>query len=166
MKKQLLFLTVVLVIGLTATAQAVPFTAIGTFDAGEIIPQVYDDDPLQVGSTDYYQISFTEPIFLSGEVSSLLGGDPDLVFYETTVSGSDASLDQLVASFYESGSNEVFSNLQLAAGDYLLGVTAFEYMEFGYTVDLSTTAVPIPSAVWLLASGLIGLVGIRRRYSR
>lgn len=31
---------------------------------------------------------------------------------------------------------------------------------------LSTTAAPIPGAVWLLASGLLGLVGIRRRKSR
>jgi len=29
-----------------------------------------------------------------------------------------------------------------------------------------TTAVPIPGAVWLLGSGLIGLVGIRRRFKR
>ena len=32
------------------------------------------------------------------------------------------------------------------------------------TIDIS--AVPIPGEVWLLGSGLIGLVGIRRRFQK
>ncbi|MGE4293906.1 MAG: choice-of-anchor A family protein [Desulfovibrio sp.] len=32
--------------------------------------------------------------------------------------------------------------------------------------DLPTTATPIPGAVWLLGSGLLGLVGLRRRRNR
>jgi hypothetical protein len=35
-----------------------------------------------------------------------------------------------------------------------------------YVINLSSTAVPIPGAVWLLGSGLIGLVGLRRRYKK
>jgi hypothetical protein len=31
------------------------------------------------------------------------------------------------------------------------------------SVDISNTATPIPGAIWLLGSGLVGLVGIRRR---
>ena len=31
------------------------------------------------------------------------------------------------------------------------------------TIDIQTRCVPIPGAVWLLGSGLIGLIGIRRR---
>jgi len=33
----------------------------------------------------------------------------------------------------------------------------------GYFVEYEGTAIPIPSAVWLLGSGLIGIVGMRRR---
>jgi hypothetical protein len=39
----------------------------------------------------------------------------------------------------------------------------------GQSMDMAfeiTTTVPIPAAVWLLGSGLIGLVGIRRKFSR
>ncbi len=31
-------------------------------------------------------------------------------------------------------------------------------------VSLDTTAVPLPGAVWLLGAGLVGLVGLRRRF--
>ena len=32
--------------------------------------------------------------------------------------------------------------------------------------DISVNAVPIPGAVWLLGSGLLGLVAIRRRFEK
>ena len=32
-----------------------------------------------------------------------------------------------------------------------------------YTITIDTTAVPVPAAVWLFGSGLIGLVGLARR---
>jgi hypothetical protein len=32
--------------------------------------------------------------------------------------------------------------------------------------NLTTSAVPVPAAVWLLGSGLIGLIGIRRNKER
>ena len=39
------------------------------------------------------------------------------------------------------------------------GITQIEFGE-GY---ISTATIPIPAAVWLLGSGLLALVGIRRR---
>jgi hypothetical protein len=48
-------------------------------------------------------------------------------------------------------------------------VDKLEFTSNGYYVlDNFTTAapVPIPAAVWLLGSGLIGLVGLRRRYGK
>jgi hypothetical protein len=35
----------------------------------------------------------------------------------------------------------------------------------GYIVEFDRNPVPIPGAVWLLGSGLIGLIGLRRRFT-
>jgi hypothetical protein len=35
-----------------------------------------------------------------------------------------------------------------------------------YAVSQELTVVPVPAAVWLLGGGLIGLLGIRRRFKK
>jgi hypothetical protein len=37
-------------------------------------------------------------------------------------------------------------------------------LEKGYIIEYNTNPVPVPAAVWLLGSGLIGLAGIRRKF--
>ncbi len=49
------------------------------------------------------------------------------------------------------------------------GVDNISYVMFagnGHWIDAVGTPTPIPGAVWLLGSGLLGLVGIRRRHSK
>ena len=38
--------------------------------------------------------------------------------------------------------------------------------DFDYLLDITATYVPIPGAVWLLGSGLIGLVGLRKKFKK
>jgi len=38
--------------------------------------------------------------------------------------------------------------------------------EEGWIAEIDPTPVPIPGAVWLLGSGLIGMVGIRRKFKK
>ena len=47
-----------------------------------------------------------------------------------------------------------------------LAIAENDDSETDYIGAWVTTAVPIPGAVWLFASGLIGLVGIRRRFRK
>jgi len=42
--------------------------------------------------------------------------------------------------------------------------SAFESSSVG-SIDVANTVVPVPPSVWLLGSGLLGLVGLRRRFS-
>jgi len=52
--------------------------------------------------------------------------------------------------------SEAFQNISFYQGD--TGTVYFEV-----TTQAATSAVPVPAALWLLGSGLIGLVGIRRK---
>ena len=47
-----------------------------------------------------------------------------------------------------------------------LNPTTGENYEDRMTMTLESSSVPIPGAVWLLGSGLIGIVGIRRKFKR
>ncbi|WJW75856.1 VPLPA-CTERM sorting domain-containing protein [Thiohalobacter sp. IOR34] len=52
----------------------------------------------------------------------------------------------------------VSDSAALAAGDYALNITMSQMV--------NVSAVPVPAAVWLFASGLVGLVGVARRRVR
>lgn len=57
----------------------------------------------------------------------------------------------------------------LEAGTYYFdgGASADEYLRnASYDFDFTVGTVPIPSAAWLLGTGLLGLAGFRRRYNK
>lgn len=58
------------------------------------------------------------------------------------------------------GNFECFSETRLALADDSLGFTG-AYFQFNVTGTIS--AVPVPAAVWLFGSGLIGLIGVAKR---
>lgn len=51
-------------------------------------------------------------------------------------------------------------------GAHLQGYTVGGVSASAYISDVNPNPVPIPSAVWLLGAGVIGLIGIRRRYKK
>lgn len=62
------------------------------------------------------------------------------------------------------------TTMSLWGADYALGFGAAETLanagpRLGLDLRLELTAVPVPAAVWLFGSGLLGLVGIARRKS-
>jgi hypothetical protein len=61
---------------------------------------------------------------------------------------STASLDDVVAA--------------IASGDLVIGVTTINFVDGG-SESLVTNPVPVPAAVWLFGSALLGLVGVARR---
>lgn len=72
--------------------------------------------------------------------------------------------------FSSTPTNSTF-NLLLAAGSYFFGLVPSNGGAYGFTASLDAdpippSNVPVPAAVWLFGSALLGLVGAGRRKSQ
>jgi hypothetical protein len=76
------------------------------------------------------------------------GIDPDEWLGITLDLAQDVTLDDVIAA--------------LVSGDLLLGVHVTNFLDGG-SESLVTNPVPVPAAVWLFGSALLGLVGVARR---
>ncbi len=106
------------------------------------------------GSTNTIGMSFTNAITnISGYLGSVDAGTWNIATY---LNGSLVSATSVsyVGSAYAS-----FALSSLNA-DY---VTITGSTQYGVLEDLSFSAVPVPAAVWLFGSGLIGLIGFAKR---
>jgi hypothetical protein len=59
--------------------------------------------------------------------------------------------------------NGTLNYFAFSSDSLISSVTFHDAGNDGYAVDNISTATPIPGAVWLLGSGLLGLIGLRRR---
>ncbi len=66
--------------------------------------------------------------------------------------------------------SDLLNPLRIASFDSTVGELTFDNDGNLYTIDnvdnlsiIKLSAVPIPAAIWLFGSGLIGLIGIARR---
>jgi hypothetical protein len=67
---------------------------------------------------------------------------------------------------YYAGFNPIFAAGEAtldAGGNFLMYVHNFDITTADPGATITVSTVPVPAAVWLLGSGLLGLVGIRRR---
>jgi hypothetical protein len=94
----------------------------------------------------------------------ILGGD--YINTSATFTGTD------MAAFIGTGvlggvDINLLVGLSSLTSDNLVGPDAFVWADFAGDVtveyDFTVSAVPVPPAIWLLGSGLLGLVGIARR---
>jgi cysteine-rich repeat protein len=115
------------------TSTCVPHPDLGAFAAGDVIPETVGG-PLANGGRDFYVITFTENVYLSGTLvvtDPATGGDVDFAVYDE---------DGLVFSevtFTNTG--EVWTDEPLAAGTYVLRVAAYDDA-VAYSLSMSTTA--------------------------
>lgn len=78
------------------------------------------------------------------------------------------TFDNLTLEILGSGSLDFKTDLTYTSGSLMGGLTGGRLEGIGSTSDLgaklgSITVVPVPAAVWLFGSGLIGLIGVARR---
>ena len=135
----------------------------GLFTAAELsmFPVIDETDPTTTASTAFLlsSLALISPLDNFQEFTTTIGGGggPDPVIGTGTV-----SLDVITGEeFYlamglmagAGGVNATSQSLSTLVG-------AFDQP---YAVEPAFAAVPVPGAVWLLGSALIGLVGVRRR---
>lgn len=140
------------------------------------------------GDVDLYRIMITDPATFSVTVTASLSADNDAVLYLFNENGHFASMDDdagvgylpgftqgsfaagtpgdYYLAFFLFATDAVYTNSVLSgwnhmpaplqSGNYTLALTGADFAS-------TASAVPVPAAAWLLASGLVGLIGVARR---
>ncbi|HTM19963.1 MAG TPA: hypothetical protein VL172_05635 [Kofleriaceae bacterium] len=119
---------------LTMDTVAPAHTDLGSFAAGDTIDPVVNDTGLTAGASEYYTITFTDPVVLSGSLAVTSAGDADLYWWEA---------GNPVFTSAETG-DETITDQTLAAGTYYVRPNAYfgDVDVDGYTLTLTTAAVP------------------------
>lgn len=118
------------------------------------------------GATDVLAYSFTFDNFTIDNTNSTLSNSGVLNFPYTTTMFSPFSInDGFIMATYNSDNSVVLnigiSGVNLAQGSLTTCTGTCQTIAGGSW--LRTSAVPVPAAVWLFGSGLIGMIGIARR---
>ena len=102
---------------------------------------------------DFITPSVFDGAWFSGQTSTV---QLNLYSGGSLVASSSVLPTTEVPTFLSSGYSGLVNEVQVVTSAPLLYVMD----------DVTYNSVPIPSAVWLLGSGLIGLVGVRRRFRK
>jgi|GEM_PF-6309503 len=118
----------------SATAAAASWTSIGSFAAGATITDT-TGGPLAQRDYDHYEITFTEPVLLSGTLGGNTTGEVGVYIYDA---------DQDYVGEFHPG-DETITDVALPAGTYVVQILTISETFGGgdvdtYTLSLSTTA--------------------------
>ncbi len=137
-----------------ATAMVYNFSD-GTGSLGLVTERVGTNlGTLSGNPSDVNNLNFSAVPPLSRYVQSILFGDS--ISFTVSICCSDSLFSLALKESYPS----VESILTTNSNGHILEITSGGNCD---TCTVSSTPTPIPAAAWLLASGLLGLIGLRRR---
>ena len=129
--------------------------------------------PGSFGTDDYISLTVTNPgssaltLTLDWNDASGNSSGPQNVIFGT----ADDAPDVYRSSTGPINEGGAFNSIFTVAGNYTFKFDFYNRWSYNYAhgniyLFVEPTAVPIPSAVWLLGSGLIGIVGVRRKFKK
>lgn len=186
-KKIVILISAAMILGLSNFIYASTYTFLDNFnvtsDVSDIVhlgDQTLDDFYQKNHQGTLWEFNFNLPIMpVEGEnfsiyidhyQSSLVMGYFDKLYINDTclgdLSDSDEADHWYTDLFTANNSILKINNNNLEIKSYYLS-SASNWDDFEFTnLYLNYTPTPIPSALWLLGSGLIGIVGIRRKFRK
>ena len=130
-------------------------TATGTIGTGDIGTKVSFGTPGTVNNPLTFDPSTSIPNLL--QIGGVNGWQVDI--------GATSITGQTVSTIFLEGTGTI-SSLDLGSGfDPTPTTWTLSSNDAGISYSMTITAVPVPAAVWLFGSGLIGLISIARRKS-
>lgn len=108
---------------------------------------------------------------------NLTAGEQYVVSFDLAGNQRNADIEKVTVNFgdrsniYTPTQSQGFTSYALAfipaaSGSYKLSFQDDSHDNVGALLDnVTVTSVPVPAAVWLLGSGLLGLMGVRRKQS-
>ena len=185
MKKSRIALSLALALG-TSVASAATMTS-GTFDMYTGTGNLMNSDPAITGDIGggTWSVASTN-VFFGGLWTAHSGTTfgPGTYSFDTVQAGSytnvvvgagqvgghilfnwGANTDIDVVNVWDVASGVYTSTdvVEGAGADGILGLGMIDGAFVGSSANFNFTAVPVPAAVWLFGSGLLGLVGVARR---
>lgn len=128
------------------------FDATGRMGIGATTGQTIGAQPWNLDTAAVGDGTGTQDIWTTGaQTANAEGANPAFSLTGVPITGNDAA---------------GFTGQLVAAGNMGAEWFAFEGTQYSerYELDIvNTSAVPVPAAVWLFGSGLLGLIGISRR---
>ena len=157
------------------TAQSIDLSGVVISDDGSNSFTISSDSSLMIDSGSYFVMARNGDSTLNGGVNAdysysnfTLGNSSDQIIF------SDTSGEQLRfeygAGFAPNGSSMELINAVMLPGNYAATTSIFGAGDFGspgeagsFSPAVATSPVPVPGAIWLMGSGLIGLLGFKHK---
>jgi hypothetical protein len=138
-----------------------PQAGTGEFSVGPDLNYWSNGTPGSTSGKNTFTLTFANPVsafgFYGTDVQDL-GGQTVLTF---STAGGDVNVN--LFDLVGAQKNGTLNYFAFSSDSLISSVTFHDAGNDGYAVDNISTATPIPGAVWLLGSGLLGLIGLRRR---
>ena len=153
-----------------AQATTINFTLTGTVQHTYENNWRYDANPfgLRVGDTITAKASFDDSLIRSSGLTMIDFENPNIEMFITVGNTVYSDADDFSDGAWLYFDDGYFDGLSYNSSDGKFDSSNFCCDFYGYDFDgkwdnMEISAVPVPAAVWLFGSGLIGLVGFARR---